>query len=116
VIVAGPFVRGATLSLRAAVTVGDIANVSVLPTAKLKPVQAGKSAMPGQDVQSIASFTVTPAPIDGEVPAGWIITLTPVQTAALPTGTYVTDLRCVVAAGVQISAPVMFRLNDPVTS
>ena len=115
-IIAGPFQRGETVSFLAGVVLGAVGDVSVLPTAKLKPMKAGRSAVPGPDVASVHNFTVTPSPAQGDVPAGWLITLTAAQTAALAAGTYVTDIRIAVAGGVYISEPVAFRLENPVTA
>jgi hypothetical protein len=115
VIVAGPFVRGQTISLRVGVTVGSVNDVISLPTAKVKPLQSGKTSVPGVEVASVAEFTVTPAAAEAPVPAGWVLTLTAQQTALLPAGTFITDLRCVTAGGVRMSTPVSFRLNESVT-
>jgi hypothetical protein len=116
VIVAGPFQRGETISFLAGVVLGSVGDVSVLPTANLKLSKPGKSGVPGADVPVAAGFTVTASPALGDVPAGWLITLTAAQTAALPVGTYVTDVRCLAGGGVYISDPVAFRLTDPVTA
>jgi hypothetical protein len=116
VIIAGPFQRGETISRLAGVVSGNVSDVNVLPTAKLKAMQPGRAGIPGPEVPVLADFTVTPSPGTSEVPAGWIITLTAAQTAALPVGTYVTDIRIVVGGGVYISRPLAFRLENPVTA
>lgn len=115
-IFAGEFQRGETITLRIGVDAGDIGAVTGLPTATLKPARPGTAAPPREAVPALFALSVDPAPEDEGGPAGWNVTVTAAQTAGLALGSYATDFRCVLGAGIYKAEAVRFRLIEAVTS
>lgn len=109
----GTFARGETVSFLAGVVAGDAGGVSALPIADLKAMYG--CILPSENAPVKAALTVTHSPSSGDIPEGWIITLTDEQSAALLVGDYVFDIRCVIEGGIYISEPVKFRLIDGIT-
>jgi hypothetical protein len=104
------FQRGETVAVALQVVAGDAATVSAV-TAAMKPVAAGRASVdPAAAVA--ATFEVT---FDASGPR-WLLSLSPVVSAALAAGRYVADARLVVGGGVAITETVALTLRDAVTS
>jgi hypothetical protein len=113
---AGSYQRGETVSFIVSVTVGDISTVIGLPTATLKPLASGAFVAPGANIAPVGQFSVVPFIAQSGIAAGWTITLSGTQTAALPAGRYVTDCRLLVAGSILVTDPLTFLLVEAVTT
>ena len=111
-----PFIyqRGETISLALDAVVGDPLSVSAI-TAQLKAVPAGRTTI-AANTPVAANFLITPHPAQGELPAGWTLTIDAVTSSTLTSGAYLADARLVVAGGVIVTEAVSLRLRDSVTS
>lgn len=111
-----PFVyqRGETISLALDAVSGDPLSVSAI-TAQLKAVPAGRTTI-AANTPIAATFTVTPHAAQGDLPAGWTLTVDAATSTTLTAGAYLADARLVVAGGVIVTEPVSLRLRDSVTS
>lgn len=111
----GVYQRGETITFPVPVAVGAVTDISGLPTANLKPLPLGSWAVPGSEVATVGTFSVAPDPTAAT--PGFTITLSAAQTAALPVGRYVTDVRAVLNSGaVKKSEPLFFKLTESVTT
>ena len=111
------FSRGETITLAAPLFEGSLSDVVGLPTAKLKALAAGAVNVPPEDQAFVATFTVTTMAAQGDIPAGWMITLSDEESEALPVGRYITDLVAnLVGGGKWVSRDkVVINLQERVT-
>ena len=109
----GTYSRGETISFLAGVSSGAVGDVTGTPEADLKRLYG--NVLPRDSAPVVAKLAVALSAASGDIPAGWTITVTDEQSAALEVGDYVFDLRCVVGGGAYISEPVKFTLVDAVT-
>ena len=108
------FQRGETLLLALDAVDGDTALVSSI-SAAIKAVPVGRTMAPA-NASVVATFAITPRAANGEIPAGWTLSLSAVQSAVLSPGAYVADARLTVAGGVVITDPVAIRLRETVSA
>ena len=109
----GTYARGETISFLAGVSSGAVGDVTGTPEADLKRLYG--NVLPRDSAPVVAQLAVASSAASGDIPAGWTITVTDEQSAALEAGEYVFDLRCVVGGGAYISEPVKFSLVEAVT-
>lgn len=107
------FQRGETIQLALDLASGEAAAISAV-SAQLRPVDPGRLAV-AADAPLAASFAVSERAATAELPAGWTLTISAAESAALPAGLYAADARISVAGGVCITEPVVLRLRDSVT-
>ena len=108
------FQRGETLLLALDAVDGDPALVSSI-SAHIKAVPAGRTMAPAS-APVVATFAITPRVANGEIPAGWTLSLSAAQSSDMTPGAYVADARLTVAGGVIITEPVAIRLREAVSA
>lgn len=106
--------RGETIALALDAVSGDPLNVSAI-TAQLKAVPPGRTTI-AATTPIAASFSVSSRTVQGDVPAGWTLTIDAATSATLAAGAYLADAKLIVAGGVMITDTVALRLRDAVTS
>ena len=106
--------RGETISLALDAVSGDPSSVTAI-TAHLKAVPAGRTMVPA-GAPVVATFSATNRAATGDIPPGWIITISAATSATLDAGLYQADARLVIAAGVIITDAVSIRIRDAVTT
>ena len=73
--------------------------------------------VPPETAAVIVSATPAYSAAVGDVPAQWLFSLTPLQTALLPEGDYITDCKIVLAGGaVDYPAPLSIKIAGRVTA
>lgn len=110
----GRYQSGETITFLAGVTLGDVGDVTGTPEADLKAFYGG--SMPLSSSPALATLALSSSAATANTPAGWTITVTDAQTAALDPGAYVIDVRFVVGSGVYVSEPLAFILDGAITS
>lgn len=111
-----PFIyqRGETISLALDAVSGDPAGVSAI-SAKLKAVPPGRTSVPpGAPVA--ANFSVSLRAAEGDIPAGWTLTIPAAASAALSAGAYLADAKLDVAGGTIVTESVAIRLKESVSA
>jgi len=108
------FQRGEPLAYALRVKSGDPTGYSV--TAKLKPIEAGRFDVPDDTVAVAATLTPTFTAAAGQEPAYFTLSLTAVQTLALPAGRYIVDEKLTVGGvSQQITDPAIIMLKNSVS-
>lgn len=108
------FQRGETISLALDALSGDPGAVSAI-LAKLKAVPPGRANVPpGAPVA--AEFAIASRVAEGEIPAGWTLTIPAAETAALAAGPYLADAKLTVAGGTVVTESVAIRLRESVSA
>jgi hypothetical protein len=74
--------------------------------AKMKPVRARNSPMPGEEVDAIGPYAVAQTEAADDRLAGWTITITPAQSALIPAGLYLADVGFTFGGLVRCTEPV----------
>jgi hypothetical protein len=108
------FQRGETILLALDALEGDPGTVTAI-SANMKAVPAGRTMAPAS-APVASSFTISSRAATSVDPAGWTLTISATQSAALKPGAYVADARLTVAGGVIITEPVAIRLREAVSA
>ena len=81
----------------------------------LRAIPAGRTA-PLPTTRDAASMAIAYRPADAEFPAGWLLTLSAADSAALPSGNYLIDLKITDGLGaVTLTTPAVVMLAEPAT-
>jgi hypothetical protein len=107
------FQRGETLSLALDAVTGDPLSVSGI-SAVMKAVPPGRTGVP-DGAPVAATFSISRRSAQGDIPAGWTLTVSAPLSAALAPGNYLADARLEVAGGVILTEPVAIRIAPSVT-
>ena len=108
------FQRGETISLALDAVTGDPLSVTTI-SAAMKAVPPGRTGVP-DGAPVAANFTISSRTVQGDIPAGWTLTIPAATSASLTPGSYLADARLVVAGGVIITEPIAIRIKPSVTS
>jgi hypothetical protein len=108
------FQRGETILLALDALEGDPGQVTSI-NAAMKAVPAGRTMAPAS-APVVANFTIASRVATSVNPAGWTLSLSAAQSAALVPGAYVADARLTAAGGVIITEPVAIRLREAVSA
>jgi hypothetical protein len=107
------FQRGETIILALDAVEGDTGAVSAIAV-KLKRVPPGRTSPPLYEPVA-ADFTIVPRAANGEVPAGWTLTIDAVTSSGLAPGAYMADAALSVGAAVIVTDPVAVRIRESVS-
>ncbi len=107
------FQRGETISIALDAVTGDPLSVTSV-SAVMKALPIGRTTLP-DDAAIAASFVITPRLAEGDVPAGWTLTIPAAVSAGLAPGAYLADARLELAAGVVVTEAVAIRIKPSVT-
>lgn len=106
------FQRGEPIVIGRAVLSGDATGLTV--DADIKPAVQG--IVPAESVPVAATFTSEFVAASGEVPAHWLFYLSAEDAAALPLGTYATDVRFSIdGVTVAITEPAWIVIGESVS-
>lgn len=105
--------RGETISLGLDAVTGDPLLVTAI-SAAMKAVPPGRTSV-SDSVPVAATFEIAPRVAQGEMPAGWTLTIPAIVSAALTPGAYLADARLEVAGGAVVTEPVAIRIKPSVT-
>jgi hypothetical protein len=94
------FQRGETIQVALDAVQGDPGQVDSI-TARMRLAVGGGAGVP---------FEIVDRAADGDIPAGWTLTIAAGVSAALPLGLYRADARLAVGDGVIITDPIDIRL------
>jgi hypothetical protein len=108
------FQRGETISLALDAVTGDPVSVTGV-TAKLKAVPPGRTTVP-DGAPVAATFAVVPRAAQGDVPAGWTLTIPANVSAGLGVGSYLADARLDVGSGTIVTDSIAIRLRASVSA
>ncbi len=108
------FQRGETILLALDALEGDPGQVTTI-SAHIKAVPAGRTMAPAS-APILADFAIANRVATSTDPAGWTLSLSAAQSAALAPGAYVADARLTLAGGVIITEPVAIRLREAVSA
>lgn len=111
-----PFVfqRGETITLALDAVSGDPATVALV-TAQMKALPPGRTAIPA-GAPVAASFAVAARAAEGDIPAGWTLTIAAPVSATLAAGAYLADARLDIAGGVIVTEGVAIRIRESVSA
>jgi hypothetical protein len=107
------FQRGETLFLALDAVTGDPLSVTSI-SAVMKAVPPGRTVVP-EGAAVAANFSITPRAAEGDIPAGWTLTIPATISASLAAGAYMADARLEVASGVIVTEPIAIRIKPSVT-
>jgi hypothetical protein len=107
------FQQGETISLALDAVTGDPADVLAI-SAVMKALPPGRTSV-SQSAPVAATFTVTPRAAAGDIPPGWVMTVSAAASALLTAGSYLADARLEVAGGVIITDSIGLRIRPSVT-
>ena len=107
------FARGETVALFAGALTGD-ATIASGVVAKIKPITAPSDPVPPASVAGTAMSVIYQAAA-GAIPAGWNISLTGMQSAALSGDFYVIDLAFIVGGAAFVSQPIVIQMVNAVS-
>lgn len=107
------FQRGETISLALDAITGSTGDVSSI-TARIRKLLPGKTDLASTTPVS-ESFDITTRAATAELPAGWLLTLSPAKSVKLQAGNYLTDAEITLAGGTYITDPVMLIIKEPAT-
>ena len=106
--------RGETITIGVADT-GALPGGEALIASSLRPIAAGRSA-PLATAPDAASMAIAYRPANGSFPVGWLLTLDAADCTALPSGSYLIDLKITDGTGaVTIMNPAIVMLAEPAT-
>lgn len=106
--------RGETITIAVADT-GAHPGGEALIASSLRPIASGRSR-PISAAPDAATMTVAYRVANGGFPSGWLLTLDAADSAALPAGNYLIDLRIADSTGaVTITDPAIVMLAEPAT-
>lgn len=107
------FQRGEDVKLMLEAVGAELADLAIVESidALIKKV-AGAGHLPANSAPVAASFTSEAVEAQGDVGAGWLLTLDATQSAALTPGFYATNAILTLAegGGVEITDPLTFRI------
>lgn len=107
------FARGETIFLQLAAYEGDAGLVSSV-MAHMRKMEPGRSFLIASAPKA-AEFAIEDRATSGAVPAGWNLTVSAGQSAALSAGYYLADALFTVAGRVEAQPPLVIEIYEPAT-
>lgn len=108
------FQRGETISLALDCFTGDPLAVTGI-SAGMKAVAPGRTGV-AAGAPLAAAFVIAPRAAQGDIPAGWTLTIDAAASAALAVGNYLADARLEIGSGVVITESIALSIRESVSA
>jgi hypothetical protein len=108
------FQRGETITLALDAVTGDPLTVTAI-SAAMKMVGPGRTSV-SAETPVAATFAINPRLVQGDIPAGWNLTVNAANSAALAAGNYLADAKLSIGGGIVITNSIAITLRESVSA